>query len=220
MIGIILPTRGLVFTKVEEAIERERNSTWEKTKVFRSHSLKIPDAYNILVEEALEEKDLTHLWFVEEDTVPPQGALLKLVDMSKPIACIDYGVNGWSCVAKDKKGEILWCGLGCTMIRKEVFYFLEKPWFRADRVLRLNDWTWQKVEADKEYGGHDIYFFLKAREARFEIAQVEGECEHLKLDELGQREMNDGLHQISPKLKIEKYQIIEKGVDNYAQGDV
>jgi hypothetical protein len=205
MIGVILPTRGLVFTEVEDAIDRELEGY--PYKIYRSFTLPIPDCQNELVEKALAEYN-SHLLFIEEDVVIPEGGFEKLMLAKADIACIDYGVEGWGCVTKNKEGEILWCGLGCTLINRNVFNNLDKPYFRSDIELRLNDWKWVKSPPDK-YGGQDIYFCTKAREKGFKIVQVEGiECKHLKLESLGQPGLNNGLHKIVEKPKITKQQIV------------
>ena len=212
MIGIVLPTRGLLFTQVIEALERERQGF--DTKIYYSHDLPIPDGHNKLVKQALED-GVTHVWMVEEDTVPITGALEKLLACDTAIACVDYGVSGWGCVTRNKNNEILWCGVGCTLIKKEVFEKMEYPYFRVDKVLSLNDWTWKQLPEDyvknKNYGTLDIYFCCKARELGFEIKQVEGECNHLELKELGRRGVNNGLHNIEIRPKINRKQIVNQG---------
>lgn len=204
MIGVILATRGFVFTEVENAIDR--NLEGVPHKIYRSFNLPIPDCQNYLVDQAIKD-GCTYLWFVEEDVVVPDDAFERLMIANTGISCIDYGVNGWGCVTTNQEGEILWCGLGCTLVHKEVFDKLEKPYFRSDIELRLNDWKWVPSPKNK-YGGQDIYFCMKAREVGFKITQVEGECRHLKLDSLGQIEVNNGLHIISDKPKISKFQIL------------
>lgn len=205
MIGVILPTRGLVYTQVEDALERVRDMV--RLKVFRSYNLPIPDAQNTLVEEALK-TDITHLWFVEEDTVPPKNALPMMFIANDDIVCIDYGVNGYSCVAKDSKtNEVLWCGFGCTLVKRQVFEKMEKPWFRTDKTLRLNDGQWTDNPA--KYGGQDIWFCVRAREEGFRIKALPGECIHLKLQDLGRPEENKGMHKIIERPKIQKQQYID-----------
>lgn len=207
-IGVILATRGLVFTRVEDAIARNLKglSYW----VYRSHDLTIPDCQNVLVDQALTD-GCTHLFFVEEDTVMPELAFNHMIATNGDITCIDYGVAGYSCITRDKNtNEVLWCGLGCTLIKREVFENLEKPYFRSDKALLLNFWPeirWSDP-GKQAYGGQDIYFCIQARLKGYKITQVPGECEHLKLDELGQREINNGLHQISQKPVISKHQTL------------
>lgn len=214
MIGVVLPTRGLVFTRVEQALESFRNEY--ELKVYRSDNLPIPKGHNLLTEQALKD-GCDYIWFVEEDTVPPARSLEKLLAAQADIACIDYGVSGWSCVSKNLQGEILWCGLGCTLVKRKVLESLERPYFRVDKTLRLNDWTWTDLPADyldnRNYGGLDIWFCWQARLAGFKIVQVEGECDHLQLDVLGQKGTNNGLHQISTKPRIQNNQILNSKGD-------
>ena len=207
-IGVILPSRGLVFAEVEDSISR--NLEEYDYKVFRSFNLTIPDCQNVLTEKALAD-GCTHLLFVEEDTVMPLGGFKSMLLADSDIACIDYAVAGYSCITRDKNtNEALWCGLGCTLVKREVFDKLEKPYFRSDKLLLLNVWpNIQWIDAGEQgYGGQDIYFCIKAREQGFKIKQVKGECRHLKLDELGRKEINKGLHQISQKEIISKHQTL------------
>mgnify|MGYP001595506588 CR=1 FL=1 len=176
MIGIILPTRGLIFSEVLQGVEENRKNY--ETELFISSNLPIPEAQNYLVAQALANSSITHLMMVEEDTVPPARTFEKLLQSDGDIVAIDYGVSGWSCIAKDKTGDILWCGLGCTLVKREVFEKLEKPWFRTDKTLRLNDWQW--IDNPAKYGSLDIWFCTKAREAGFKIKQLKGEYKHLQ----------------------------------------
>ena len=194
------------------ALEEERKNY--DIKIYCSDHLSIPDGHNTLTKQALSD-GIDLLWFVEEDTVPLAGALEKLLAVNADIACIDYGVSGWGCVTRNTEGEILWCGLGCTLVKRAVLEALEKPWFRVDKVLRLNDWTWQDLPEEyienRNYGGLDIWFGMKAREKGFKIVQVEGECDHLQLKALGERGKNNGLHEIILKERISKKQILKGG---------
>ena len=184
-----------------------KNLEGHNFKIYQAIGLPIPDCENVPVEEALAD-GCSHIWFIEDDTVPIDGALDKLIHSEGDISAIDYGVNGWGCIARDKiDGEIKWCGLGCTLVKRRVFEALEKPYFRDDMQLRLNDMKWIPAPKNR-YGGQDIWFCCKAREKGFKISQVQGECKHLKLDSLGIPEENNGAHKISQKPKIEKHQFI------------
>lgn len=203
--AILLATRGLVFTEVEEQIDNIQFLT--DAIVLRTHNIKLPDAQNELVEKALMITDIEYLLFIEEDTVPPRDAIIDLLKANADIACIDYAINGWGCVTKSKKtNEILWCGLGCTLIKSKVFRSLEKPWFRTDKSFSLNEMKW--IDIPNKYGGQDIWFCHKARENGFIIVQIPGECRHLQIQHLGKSEVNNGLHFIIEKPKITKHNYI------------
>ncbi len=206
MIAVVIPTRGFIFTEVLNALDR--NLEKYDHEVYRSFTLGIPDSQNELVEQALAENP-NYVLFIEEDVVIPDGTIERLLFADADIACLDYGVEGWGCVTKSKDtDEILWCGLGCTLVKKEVFDKLEKPYFRTDMVLRLNDWQWVPANVDKTYGGQDIWFCNKVRDAGFKIKQVPGEAKHIRLARLGTNGLNNGLHLISQKPVIEKHQIL------------
>lgn len=205
MIGLILPSRGLVFAEVLESLFD--NLQGYDYKIYQAIGLPIPDCQNIPVERALAD-GCSHLWFVEDDTVPPKGILEKLLSSGGDITAVDYAVNGWGCITRDKiNGEIVWCGLGCTLVKSSVFKEIERPYFRDDQQLRLNDMKWIPAPKNR-YGGQDIWFCMKALEKGFKIVQIQGECKHLKLDALGTPEQNNGAHKISVKSKIEKHQFI------------
>lgn len=209
MIALAVPSRGLIFTQVSEALERE--CSFHDVRAYYSYDKAIPGAHNSLVEQIISDEKVygkfTHIWFVEEDTVPPVDSLSDLLAADSGISFIDYGVSGWSCSAR-QGNEILWCGLGCTLIKREVFDAVAYPWFRSDKTLRLNDWKW--VENPSKYGGQDIWFCRQAVEKGYTIKEVEGECVHLQLEVLGQAGMNNGLHIIKEKEKIMKQQFIRK----------
>lgn len=207
MIAIILPTRGFVFTQVEIAIERERKTTWEQVTVYRSSDLSIPYCLDDLVSKACED-GATHFWFIEEDTVPPEGSLKKLLYSSADISFIDYGVQGWSCSAESLLGDILWCGFGCTMVKASVFDRVSKPWFVTDQKFRLNTHEWVPVSKKDLYGGHDIWFFYHAKKEGCIFEKIEGECDHLSLVSLGAKERNNGLHTVVKKPRISMKNIV------------
>lgn len=209
-LAVVLPTRGLVFTEVLEQLEEMRHQTIRQKEpidmhIFYSKDLGIPDAQNILVDQALA-IDPEYILFIEEDTVPTSNALRHMVNANADIAFIDYGVTGWSCSARSTTGEILWCGLGCTLVSRRVFAGLEKPYFRTDKTLHLNDWTWGDQPA--KYGGQDIWFCCMARKAGFTLTQVTGECKHMQITALAEKGVNNGRHVLEQKPIITKTQVL------------
>lgn len=210
-IAVVIPTRGMVYTQVEQYWEEERRNY--DVKFYRSWDLPIPEGHNQLTQMALT-GGADYVLYNEEDVVPPPGALEQLLVCNADIACIDYGVAGWGCVTSNPSGTILWCGLGCTLVKRKIFEGLEFPYFRVDKQLRLNDWKWLDLPGDyiknKNYGSLDIWFCTQARKAGFTIKQVEGECEHLQLEQLGEKGKNHGLHKISVRPKIIYKQVLSE----------
>ncbi len=203
-IAVILPTRGMIFTEVEEVLERERKK--HNLTIYRSHDLPIPDCLNVLVSQALNDGEYQYLWFVEEDTVPPDGALDQMIAAHADVIAIKYAANGGfsTIVRHTQRDEILFTGFGCTLVDRKVFDKLQPPFFRADKMFNISISQWQPVDPHKAYGQHDIYFGFSVREKGFRIQQAPGECRHLRLDGLGQREVNNGLHQIGLKEAVTK----------------
>src|SRR5579859_6955596 len=106
MIAVILPSRGLIFAEAMDSFER--NLDMYNHRFYISWDKKIPDCENVLVEKALTD-GAEYLLFVEEDTVMPDGAISRMLLKNDDIVAIDYGVQGYSCITKDKKTEeILW----------------------------------------------------------------------------------------------------------------
>ncbi len=205
-VAIITPSRGLIFAEVLEYIENVRDN-YANIRCYFSHNLPIPDCLNALVEQALADPNVNYLWFIEDDTIPPDRALDALFALDAPVAAIDYGFNGGSntVVRSEKTGEILFTGFGCTLVKREVFGKLEKPYFRADKAYNISALAWQPVDPYKVYGHHDIEFFSKVRHAGFTIKQVDSmECRHLQLLQLGQKEINNGCHTIGEKDRISR----------------
>lgn len=141
--------------------------------------------------------DNTHLFFIDNDVVPPEDALEKLVAADKPVISglyhhmrqddrFEEPVKKW-CVfryGQDHKGDyglqpvedgfgvvpIKRAGAGCLLIRRDVLEAVGYPWFRFKY---------------HEYGvmqyGEDIDFCQKAEKAGFELfAHFDVKCKHLK----------------------------------------
>jgi hypothetical protein len=173
-------------------------------KIYMSWDKFIPDSHNYLADRALAD-GADYILFLEEDVVMPEGSLEKMLGKGDIVA-LDYGVAGWSCITTFQ-GENMWCGLGCTLIKREVFEVLEAPYFRSDKGLLLNVWPeikWVDM-SEQNYGGHDIYFGMKAREKGFKILKADGEARHLKLEALGTKEINKGLHRVVDKPVISQH---------------
>jgi hypothetical protein len=143
-------------------------------------------AENTTVREFLK-TDATHLFMTEMDMVLPIDIIPGLLALDAPVASGLYflrGGNGQPCLyvktplcpptnpyphtpvslfpldTPFKLGTRGGCpGLGCVLIRREVFEAIEEPWF--DLKERNNK--------TMEGYGSDLYFFTKVRDAGFEV---------------------------------------------------
>lgn len=218
--AILIPSRGLVHSRTAEAVLANIDHS-EKvagcTGWFFTHDLPIPDCDEKVAEMGMATNaDL--LWFIEEDVIPPQDALersLALLDEGWDVAAVDYPVgspeSGWGCLVRDGKGDIEWCGLGCTLIRREVFEKLARPWFSTDWQYidyhTGNGWEKRPSPTDnrRRFGQQDIYFCMALRAAGFRIGQVPGlTAGHALVEHLGASGTNVGMHRISIREQIKR----------------
>ncbi|KKM95867.1 hypothetical protein LCGC14_1183880 [marine sediment metagenome] len=126
---------------------------------------------------ALKNPDVTHLYFMDSDVVPPEGTLSKLLDHDVPIVagiypmCTDMPCWSFKTTAgwenKDlslPKGltETTAIGGSTLLVKREVFEKMERPWFKI--VYKAID------EEGRAYDeGEDEYFSRLAREAGYKI---------------------------------------------------
>lgn len=137
-------------------------------------------ADNGLVRDFLNTPDATHMLHLEADMIIPDHTIEKLLEIDKPIVSGIYFLrngNGQPCLYKKSislKGlnpygqspvslfpenrpfQINGCtGLGCLLIKRDVFEAMEPPWF-------------QLRDGADGYGS-DMYFFHHAHKAGIEI---------------------------------------------------
>jgi len=208
-----IPTRGAITTQTVKAM-------WDNIRYYETlhpmHSVRpiftwdmpIPGGHAYIAHQLMQ-SPYDAVWYLEEDVVPPPDTLHRLVcaaQLGAHMAFMDYPMSGGikgqpNCYHRNPRGEITWTGFGCTLITRQAFEMLPQPWFRTDVVG-----SWLHKGTDHEtvifkpgkavYGGFDIYFGWQLREAGGKLEVLEGMAEHIKLKALGQREVNDGLHQM------------------------
>jgi len=142
---------------------------------------------NDLVADALMFRDdWTHLWLLDSDTVPPfPHTLMRLlqrdVDIVSALYCKKEVPVKW--LLRQKMGlnnrfvriadpetpldiypeyrnkfiPVTGAGLGCTLVKREVFEKMPPPWFKTE---------WLQ-EGTLDFNGEDIYFFEKAAKYGF-----------------------------------------------------
>lgn len=217
-VAVILPSRGLMFSRTAEEVlhnvrYREKGFLAIPYKLFFAHRLPIPQCFESPTLQALADEEITHLWYVEDDMILPPDILRRMLDADKLVVTADYPVT------KEGKGavfavskQVLWCGTGCTLVKREVFDQLSTPYFRSDiRWTPYNYGKTIKLEGSMfgkdGYGLHDVTFGIKLLKAGIPI-HVLGKVGQRKLVTLGKTGSNDGAHKVENWTKIVKnYQL-------------
>lgn len=198
---VLQPTRGILYTDVQNALDLELLRNEQFGFPIRTNSVPLPDCRNQLVEMALKESQWTHALLVDDDVVIPEGGLKAMLDLDVDVAMIDYPHHqqGWdketlqdlsfgTCVYQNWKSgekadgkEVVYGGLGCSLVKREVFEKLAKPWFRESSYIYHRDKNTGFLRiTDEEYGqsqeskgaGEDAYFFKNAATEGFKFKVV------------------------------------------------
>lgn len=193
-IAVVLPTRGTVLTKTIMsaliALDGLRYS------LITTEDKPIPENENYLVDEALK-MNPTHILFLNDDIVLTREAVTAMLEKYADIAFCPYklGPNQWD--YDTWKDEITHCGLGCVLIKADVFKKLKKPYFRTDiSYVRFGDEVQEIKTPNQEWGGEDAYFFHKVREAGYKLTKTDVTVQHLGIKDWGDKFNNGGVHRI------------------------
>ena len=176
-IGIPCPTR-LMTRETALAVASLVKPMFGNPVYYSPDSLEVGEARNRMVEMALRD-GVEWMFFIDYDVAPPMNALVKLMSLNVDIASGVYHlktipsyplimVNGWKYAFDDYDyGDLIeadGCGMGCTLIKMDVFRKIEPPWFKtvpgyldANPAVALPHLT------------EDIYFCKKAKKAGFRI---------------------------------------------------
>ena len=189
----LMPTRGLIFTKTEQSLEQELLANNQLPFILRTDNQKLPDCRNNLVETALTIPEWTHALLIDDDVIIPEKGLEALIKLKTDIAVIDYPMHysqgQWAKVGtatyddwlpgqdyQDK--PVAWAGLGCCLVKREVFEKMAKPYFSVtEKTFERDDDGHITLHDDKNDfggGGEDVYFMLKAKELGFKVKVVKG----------------------------------------------
>ncbi len=209
-VGVILPSRGLMFSKTAEEILK--NVQGVPHKFFFAHKLPIPDCFEFPTMKALKDPDITHLWFVEDDMILPDDILKRMLNEYADVVTCDYPTtkDGRGAVFQDRAGGLVFAGLGCTLVKREVMDRMEQPYFRTDvRWTPTNHGTFIKLTATKtkapkgSYGMQDVNFYMQLHRVGAEFSVYPERLGQRKLVKLGEAGTNDGAHQIEEWTELE-----------------
>mgnify|MGYP001581939255 CR=1 FL=1 len=148
-----------------------------------SDKMYLHSACNAIVEDFLS-SDCTHIFWTEQDMLMPFYTIVKLLEHDKDICSGVYFLrkgNGQPCLylkgdasihtgihsavpvtlfPEDSFFQVHCPGMGCVLMKREVFEKIEKPWFDLKE-------GWQ---GGKIYGyGQDIYWYSKVADAGLEV---------------------------------------------------
>ena len=172
LIGI--PSAGYQrHTKFLDAIDQLKRP--DNSKVRFVHGQSPASSRNLIIREALHQ-GFTHVFFIDDDVLVPSDAIHKLLALDEDIAVGLYllrvyphqpilftptvgdGKYKWRCLEDDDDGiiEVGNSGLGCALIKIDVFKALADPW------ITLGD-------PNPEEWCDDTKFFQKAVDAGFKI---------------------------------------------------
>ena len=200
LIAVCIPTRGVVFTEVVRGVFD--NLAGRPAVLLTTTDEGLPDCMNGLVERALA-AGASHIWVVEEDTVPPPGVLDAMLAADVDYIACDYPIgDAHTCFGFDDDG-LLWTGFGCTLIRARVFDQVARPFFDCSMSASLvrRDGLDYFTAADRRVdhrGGHDVSFGVKLKRAGVERHGLRGwECRHLRLVERNTSRGDDACHTIA-----------------------
>jgi len=206
-IAVIMPSRGLMFSQTAD--ELLQNLQGYEYDIFFSHGQPIPDCFEKPTREALR-GPYTHIWYVEDDMVLPDGTLDALLLMDVPVAAMDYPVSkrGQGSAFKNSEGQVIFAGTGCLLVKRMVFDELQKPYFRTDiRWGAINYGSFIRFRANymptapDGYGLHDVNFGMKLWKVGIPIS-IAGTIGQRKLLSLGKAGSNDGSHNIEEWHKV------------------
>jgi hypothetical protein len=208
-VAIILPSRGLMFSQTADEILQNVKDI--PHKFFFSHKQPIPDCFEKPTLKALKDKDITHLWFVEDDMVLPSTILKDMLDKDTAVVTVNYPTTErHDSAILSVKGRIVYGGTGCTLIKREVFDELKQPYFRDDIVWipkNLGDcikFTAKTAKTKQGYGLHDVNFFMQLYKLDIPVHKLDYTIGQRKLKALGKAGTNNGAHDIRAWTKVKK----------------
>lgn len=207
-IAVILPSRGLMFSRTAE--ELLRNLRGVNHKIFFSHRRPIPECFEAPTVEALKDKDVTHLWFVEDDMILPDNVFWDMYQMDKAVVTANYPTTEkGNAAVLSVKGRVVYGGTGCLLVQREVFNELRPPYWRTDirwKPKNLGDcirFSAHRRTDKPGYGYHDVNFYMNLFKLNIPVHVLPYTLGQRKLVALGRAGTNQGAHQIEEWREVE-----------------
>ena len=219
-IAVILPSRGLVFSKtVEELYEALEGLSF---KLFWSHGRPIPDCFEIPTTEALKDPTFTHLLVIEEDMIIPKDSIKKMLAANIHAIAYDYPVTGavGGTVLYDTDDTAYFTGCGLLLVKMEYIRKMKKPVWRTDIAWNMSHrpgYVEFNIEdrSKADYGQQDIAFGLRFYINKLPIQVVKETTGQRKLEKRGDGFTNDGTHTIVEYTEVERNSHIQPKEINF-----
>lgn len=199
MICMPRPSDKRIVDETAEYIRQETKISWIGLAKGGVYAEAPEYSRNEMVEEALQDNEVTHIFSLDADTVPPPDTILRLLRYDKDIIAGVYplfvsGRKCWSFSLELPEGDPIQQPLefyhklprkpfkvkalaGSTvLIRKKVFDLMQ-PWYKTEREI--------KREIKKIIMGHDFVFSNNARRCGFDLwVDPTIQCKHYNMVEL------------------------------------
>lgn len=209
-IGVIFPSRGLLFTETFQELLSELQDVTHK--IYWSHGKKLPLCFNSPLRKALNGSH-SHILICEDDMVLKPGILQELIDANKNIIACDYPISEQpsGTVLYDSNDKAIFTGTGFILIKKHVLDAMPKPIFIAGVSWDFKPYgnkikfTPKLVNPNTVYGQHDINFGLYHYINGEPISVAETILSQRKLRQKGEGSSNDGTDKI---IILDKYRKI------------
>jgi hypothetical protein len=188
-ITLVIPTRGVIFARTIESSILNKAFTGDTIIV---EGYPIPEAHNECIRRALK-TDCTHILFLEEDMVIPEGGLEAMIELAKQghkYVAIDYKVTPVVNAIQYNGDKPWFTGFGCTLFDRTLFEKeFQDPWLSDEYDILIDQMTPLKYHIEKRkgnqpvYGKYDVLFGSKCHELGLEITVVpDMMCAHLRTD--------------------------------------
>lgn len=211
-LAVVLPSRGLIYSKTVEELYRELDSVttdWaDSYRVFYSHGRPIPDCFEIPTTEALAWNP-DYVLYVEEDMALPEGVLGRMLARNAHAVACDYPVSGSDngTVQYDNDGAAFFTGCGLLLVKADLLKAMPKPIWRTDI-----GWT-PHFEAgkvyfhadqnnDKHYGQQDVAFGFRLYFNNLPIQVMDETIGQRKMIKRGEAGSNEGFHEVIDRMDV------------------
>lgn len=216
-IGIVLPSRGLVFSKTVDELNQALKGI--DHQIFWSHGRPIPDCFEIPTTDILNNPSFTHLLVVEEDMIIPKNSIKNMLKENVHAIAYDYPVTGYpsGTVLYDTDTTAFFTGCGLLLIQIDLLKRMPKPIWRTDIQWNMKHrpgYIEFNIEDRKEadYGQQDIAFGLRLYINNMPIIVMAETTGQRKLIRRGKGMTNQGSHEIVEYFEIYK-SLIEKSAE-------